>query len=492
VLLKLVLRRSPTTEIILSLLVGLVVLAPFFTVFVPTAYQTLSLIALCVASMAGVAVTWCTRQQVQRSALPTLIAIVLVAAIGLQMISTARRVIPDAWRSRRSDARLYTQQRFSTTTNLPATEPLNENSLPHIYLIVLDAYGRSDVLQRLYGFDNSVFLEELRGRGFFVARRSRSNYHLTDLSIASTLNLAYLNGRELQHFRTRLPLRSMICDSILVRTLKQHGYETVAFETGKSTTECESYDRYLSPSKALSDLQDVLIHSTAIPPFLEAVQSWVPYWPSTLHRNRIAQTFEQLPLVTRGATTPTFVFAHVMAPHPPFVFDELGNARNLHGRYLLADSGPFHAVHDRSSYVDGYRRQLQHVNSQVLRMIDRIQSQASRPAVIIIQGDHGPRSAVNVSSPATSDMHEAFGILLAVGASTGASVHASAFYDEVTPVNIFRQILNSYFGTKLDMLEDRCYFENPIYSYQFQDVTQAATAPDAGAGADKSKCFIKN
>jgi hypothetical protein len=125
-------------------------------------------------------------------------------------------------------------------------------------------------------------------------------------------------------------------------------------------------------------------------------------------------------------------------------------------------------------------------------MIDRIQSQASRPAVIIIQGDHGPRSAVNVSSPATSDMHEAFGILLAVGASTGASVHASAFYDEVTPVNIFRQILNSYFGTKLDMLEDRCYFENPIYSYQFQDVTQAATAPDAGAGADKSKCFIKN
>ena len=47
---------------------------------------------------------------------------------------------------------------------------------PDIYYIILDGYVRDDVLKDLFAYDNSGLIEYLRGRGFFVAEQSRSNY----------------------------------------------------------------------------------------------------------------------------------------------------------------------------------------------------------------------------------------------------------------------------------------------------------------------------
>ena len=58
----------------------------------------------------------------------------------------------------------------------------NANSLPSVYHIILDEYGRADVLQAVYGFDNSEYLERLRARGFYVADKAMSNYGRTGLS----------------------------------------------------------------------------------------------------------------------------------------------------------------------------------------------------------------------------------------------------------------------------------------------------------------------
>lgn len=56
------------------------------------------------------------------------------------------------------------------------TSPPSELSLPQpapdVYFIVMDAYGRADVLQDLFGFDNSEFVRELQGLGFYVVQCS--------------------------------------------------------------------------------------------------------------------------------------------------------------------------------------------------------------------------------------------------------------------------------------------------------------------------------
>ena len=46
---------------------------------------------------------------------------------------------------------------------------------PDIYYIVLDAYGRADVLESLYGMDNTAFISALENKGFYIAGQSHTN-----------------------------------------------------------------------------------------------------------------------------------------------------------------------------------------------------------------------------------------------------------------------------------------------------------------------------
>src|SRR5688572_19610664 len=57
---------------------------------------------------------------------------------------------------------------FSLAQNQSARAAVvtSTESRPDIYYIILDGYGRQDILQALYGFDNSSFLNELSARGF--------------------------------------------------------------------------------------------------------------------------------------------------------------------------------------------------------------------------------------------------------------------------------------------------------------------------------------
>jgi hypothetical protein len=65
---------------------------------------------------------------------------------------------------------------------------------PDIYYLVLDGYPRSDVLKRMYKYDNSQFTAYLKGRGFILPGNNHSNYGMTIPSISSTLNMDYLDS----------------------------------------------------------------------------------------------------------------------------------------------------------------------------------------------------------------------------------------------------------------------------------------------------------
>jgi hypothetical protein len=77
--------------------------------------------------------------------------------------------------------------------------PLEDNTTltttyrPDIYYIILDGYAREDVLQNIYNFDNSSFVDALKVRGFYIADESRTNYIYTQISLASSLNFEYLD-----------------------------------------------------------------------------------------------------------------------------------------------------------------------------------------------------------------------------------------------------------------------------------------------------------
>ncbi|MFZ1313723.1 MAG: hypothetical protein WAR38_12725, partial [Chitinophagaceae bacterium] len=65
---------------------------------------------------------------------------------------------------------------------------------PDVYLIMADGYPGQTELKAVLGYDNQLFEKELEKRGFHFVDSSRSNYNLTPFSVASMLDMDYLNG----------------------------------------------------------------------------------------------------------------------------------------------------------------------------------------------------------------------------------------------------------------------------------------------------------
>ncbi|HPZ10073.1 MAG TPA: hypothetical protein PL110_18425, partial [Candidatus Eremiobacteraeota bacterium] len=111
----------------------------------------------------------------------------------------------------------------------------------------------------------------------------------------------------------------------------------------------------------------------------------------------------------------------------------------------------------------GYQEQLVFLNNKLKETIDYIMSNSQKPSIIIVQGDHGS------SISTTLDMKEIFSILnvyyLPGNSKTGK------LYKEITPVNTFRIIFNTYFNTDLPLLKDINYYSTFSNPYEFIDVT---------------------
>jgi len=335
--------------------------------------------------------------------------------------------------------------------NLSTVDDIVLDYSPDIYYLILDMYARDDVLEEVYHYDNSELLSFLTSSGFYVANESRANYHHTLQSLASSLNLVYLDdiaeqmGGEYTNIR---PLTTMVKNSRVMQYLRNRGYTIVAFSTGHEFTDNKNVDVYLRPERwHPSQFQRGLMNIT---PFAALVKT-----RDDLHRSRILYIFEHLADATR-IDSPTFVFAHILAPHPPYAFGPNGES---------VESKP-HFEYEYDEFIETYRNQVSHVNLRLRPAIEEILSQSPEPPIIIVQADHG-------AAYRNEAIHARIPIL---NAYYFPDQDYSALYEGITPVNTFRVVFNNYFGTDYAMLEDKSYFvENP---YLYTDVTDELLSGD--------------
>lgn len=341
--------------------------------------------------------------------------------------------------------------------------------LPDIYFIVLDGYARTDVLQELYGYDNRPFLDQLRQRGFRIAEESRSNYSQTLLSLGSTLNMVYLDSVAAQAGYDnvdRKPLMGLVKNSHVLGIVTQYGYETFAFASGYSGAEIKNADHFVSRGFPLSEFEHTLIQNSAL-----SINLWgtFPVDQFDIHRRRIGFTIDQLALLPE-TKSPRFVFAPILAPHPPFVFGSNGEEMSPTGKFSYADGNHYMSLEGASpeGYREGYRGQLHYLNSLVIKAIDGILAQPGKEPIIILQADHGPGSRLSWEEPESTCLDERLAILNALYLPEGGDM---LVYDEITPVNTFRLVFDRYLGTDFGRIEDRSYFSRWNTPYRFIHVT---------------------
>jgi hypothetical protein len=350
-----------------------------------------------------------------------------------------------------------------------ALSPLPSSSrtpqpLRDIYYLVFDRYGDRATIRDTYGYDNEAFYRYLAEKGFFIAEGSRSNYLKTALSLASSLNFTHLDDGALEvppDSAEWAPIYDMLADHRLGRFLKAQGYAYVHagswwWPTRKNSNATQNINSYPFAPRPLMVLLD---SGLVAPVFRKTASPWLDD-----RRQQWARVNRDLAALERisDQSGPKFVFAHVLVPHTPYVF-------NQDGSFLTAEAA------DRLPGHASYINQLIATNRKIMALIDRILTTGPPAPIIVVQGDEGPYP--DGTKKASFDWHQASrqqlleksGILNAyyLPGWTAPSLSAS-----ITPVNSFRVVLNEYFGTNLPLLPDRIYaHESDLRPYRFVDVT---------------------
>jgi hypothetical protein len=320
---------------------------------------------------------------------------------------------------------------------------------PDIYYIVLDMYARSDVLEEVFQYDNSAFLQDLKDMGFYVVDCSQSNYQETMLSITSTVNYMYLNDTpQTQPGVDEFPSTYKLTREVMLNNnarvlLESRGYTTVAFETGYGFSEWNDADIFYSLKNApnlLNDFETMLANTSMVLAYTDYKSAkpegkekidWSTYDESLEYRYKVkVNALRNLDNIT-DIPGPKFVFAHIALPHGPFVFDANGNYRG-----------------DNPDEPEGYVPQLEYTNKRMLTIMKNIIANSDVPPIIMLASDHG----VNEQDP-TLRMKNFMAYYV-------PDEMRARLYPTITPVNSFRMVFSSLGYADLPLYQDFSFFVN--------------------------------
>ena len=302
--------------------------------------------------------------------------------------------------------------------------------LPDIYYIILDMYARNDTLTELFGYNNTEFTNYLASKGFYTATESCSNYGSSYLSVASSLCMNYHKPDI-----TTTESLYMLRDNEAAKFLKSRGYHYISVSSGIDLIDMEHYAEVrmyegifgIEVSAFLKSLCD----TTVLAPFARVVGG--------VHgANAITYSFSALAEIP-DIEEPTFCYAHILCPHPPWFF-------TVDGPRGLSLFGPG----QNEMIKDGYLGNLEYVNKKVKVLVDILLAKSDVPPIIILQGDHGLVERERGLIESEEFVHR-FEILNTYYLPNGGD---ELLYESISPVNSFRVVFNYYFDTDYELLED--------------------------------------
>lgn len=333
-----------------------------------------------------------------------------------------------------------------------------------IYYIILDGYASSSTLEEIYGYNNHEFIDYLSKKNFFIASKSKSNYATTFLSLASSLNMKYVNyltdiiGVK---SKDRRLCDKMIRNSEVMNFIKSRGYKFIQFDSGWEATSNNKNANYeivcRSKLGRLNEFEIVLVKTTILRLFVEYFNLY-----EIDARERVLCAFSKIAEIHK-VEGPKFIFAHILCPHYPFVFGANGEIIPTSQKMKIKTG-----LEEKEDYLN----QLIFVNKKVKILIDEILSKSNIQPIVILQADHGSGSFYSdpesVNHPTESNLNERMRIFNAYYLPTD---RFNFLYDSITPVNSFRLILNYYFHANYQLLKDQSYYSTYERPYKFINVT---------------------
>lgn len=263
----------------------------------------------------------------------------------------------------------------------------------------------------------------------------------------------------------------MMLNPLVAQILQSKGYRYFHFRTNTWVTkgsECADEVVGYYPAWLENEFTQVVLRTTPLrlsEPKLAHV-----------HLNTLSQ-IEKISKL-RG---PKFVFAHMICPHRPFVFNRDGSIRENEPQNLVANEAVFDAF--REGFVD----QTIFLNKRLEEVIDNILANSRTTPIIIIQSDHGPDSLAasdHKNPPVDWNLYtrERLPIL---NAYLVPEKMKGKLYPTISPVNSFRMLFTECFGEKFELLPERHYIGWYNDRFKLRDATEVVTTqgpPPVNAG----------
>jgi len=313
---------------------------------------------------------------------------------------------------------------------------------PDIYLVITDGYPGRKELTDILRYDNIRMEDSLRHLGFHITDSSMSNYNFTTYSMASMLNMEYLQpiiGR----YRNKTDLAfcyERIRNSRTVQHLRYMDYEIINnsifdikdLPSSAIPTFLPRKSEPITNQTFLSRMEKELAYHLATSLKIGFVVNFIKNQDLKNNQALMAKTRELFPKKT---SRPRFVYTHLVMPHRPYYFDSTGAPLPLDT--LTEEFG---------KNIPAFISYLKYCNRELTSLVRSIKEQSPTPPIIILMSDHGFRE---FTGPV--DNIYQFYTLNAVYFPDG---NYSRFYKGMSNVNQFRVLFNTQFGQQWPMLKD--------------------------------------
>lgn len=327
---------------------------------------------------------------------------------------------------------------------------LKNDSLPDIYYLLFDELAASDVYDQLFKFDNSVNDSILQSLGFKVVNQTFGASNHTHTAMSSVLNMSYLPFELKQQigFREMHALVANIQATPLVPYLERNGYRILnagVFDLGNHQ-KLKSPDNWTLRS-ANEMITDQTLYQNMWNHLGWMIESKLPIAKSSDKKllSDTALVNEAMAIIKNALADTTskhkFLYAHFYLPHGPVKYDS-------NGKVMPWKSYADYRLQNENSVP--YLSQVKYTFKLLIQLCKQIQQQNKRPAVIIVQGDHGTRQYD--TSVFSKDL--SFQPFSAYYFPDG---DYSSIPDSLYMPNTFRLVLNKYFQQQLPLLQKRQY-----------------------------------
>ena len=278
--------------------------------------------------------------------------------------------------------------------------------MPNVYVLLLDGYPRQDTLASGFGFDNEPFLAALERLGFRVNREAATRYPRTELTLASLVTSdaseleAHGYATELRKTERRRALRrERLVNSPVMDGFRSLGYRLGYVPPPVTFVHWDGWDDRRDPGQ-LNDYEAIVIQRTPLRFILGP-------WLLDQTRNRVEATLD----TWSSFDGQRLVFAHVMAPHPPFLWTTDGTVDNPLECWYEVECSLFNSSPDdlrisENVFVERTRPQIAALNERVLSAAEELVS-TDPEAVIVIFSDHGTRYSTADDLEATRSLFAA-------------------------------------------------------------------------------------